>query len=104
MYGNYNHNKWRLWGQEGSCEVCGQVGRLYVDHDHNTGMIRGLLCGACNVGLGCFRDDPRRVRKALEYLERTGSTERLWPSPQASRETSRKFVEVLKKLPWAPKG
>lgn len=43
--------------------------RLAVDHDHETGTIRGLLCMSCNVGLGKFGDNQETLRKALNYLE-----------------------------------
>jgi Recombination endonuclease VII len=42
---------------------------LVVDHDHDSGAIRGLLCRLCNVGLGAFRDDPTFLRAGAEYLE-----------------------------------
>lgn len=39
-----------------------------VDHDHKTGNIRGLLCNACNKGLGLFRDSIYNLEKAKEWL------------------------------------
>lgn len=35
--------------QDGKCAVCGRSGTLYVDHDHDTGVVRGLLCPRCNT-------------------------------------------------------
>lgn len=62
-----------LGAQNGLCAICGhpetsRYRRLSVDHDHNTGKIRGLLCSGCNSGLGRFKDDPARVERALLYL------------------------------------
>lgn len=65
-----------LAAQGGRCAVCGaSVGaahqkRLHVDHDHRTGVIRGLLCGQCNNGIGRFGDNPELLRAAAAYLER----------------------------------
>jgi len=42
--------------------------KLAVDHDHKTGNIRGLLCSACNIGIGNLKDDVEIVRKAVNYL------------------------------------
>lgn len=59
--------------QGGKCAICRSScprGRLSVDHNHETGEIRGLLCRDCNRALGIFRDDPDRLRKAAEYLEK----------------------------------
>lgn len=42
-----------------------------LDHNHSTGMIRGLLCNGCNLALGNVEDSAQRLRKLAEYLERS---------------------------------
>lgn len=63
--------------QGGLCAICGgpPVGNpvLSVDHCHKTDRVRGLLCHLCNVGLGCFKDSPERLQKALVYLQKFSS-------------------------------
>jgi hypothetical protein len=56
--------------QGGRCAICNEVPetRLYVDHDHTTGEVRGLLCTRCNVGLGMFRDNPEYLDAATQYI------------------------------------
>lgn len=62
--------------QNNRCAICGTPemyaprGRLHLDHDHNTMIVRGLLCGNCNAGLGQFKDEPGRLRAAIKYLYR----------------------------------
>lgn len=41
-----------------------------VDHDHETGKVRGLLCNSCNVMLGHSKDDVAILQKGIEYLNR----------------------------------
>jgi Recombination endonuclease VII len=56
--------------QGNACAICKRSGvRLYIDHCHVTRMVRRLLCGRCNTGLGFFSDDPDRLRAAADYLE-----------------------------------
>lgn len=57
--------------QQGGCAICWerQHGRrLAVDHNHKTGIARGLLCVKCNAGLGMFKDDAQRLGWAIDYL------------------------------------
>jgi len=66
-----------LQKQGGCCAICekdetmkikGKVIRLSVDHCHETGKVRGLLCTRCNTGLGNFSDDIDRLKQAIDYL------------------------------------
>ena len=56
--------------QNGLCAICEAAPAAHVDHDHDTGAVRQLLCFNCNGGLGQFRDDPAVLRAAAEYVER----------------------------------
>ena len=63
-----------MWYAQGECcGVCRSEttdGKWWhVDHDHETGKVRGILCHGCNTGLGNFGDDIARMRRAIEYLE-----------------------------------
>lgn len=65
--------------QNEGCMICGGKSvipnserDLYVDHDHETGDIRDLLCNHCNTGLGQFFDKPELLEKAAAYLRRHG--------------------------------
>ena len=55
------------------CAICGMKEdkrRLSIDHDHNTGTVRALLCSGCNKGLGLFMDSYELLNKASSYLRR----------------------------------
>lgn len=61
-----------LLKQHNACAICKQFfsKELYpcIDHDHKTEKVRGLLCARCNYGLGDFKDNPKRLAAAIEYL------------------------------------
>lgn len=52
------------------CGICGKAEPTCIDHCHDTGQVRGLLCLQCNSALGYMQDDPDRLRAAADYLER----------------------------------
>lgn len=54
--------------QGGLCAVCHEAEATQVDHDHETGRVRGILCLHCNAGMGAFRDNPRLIYQAIDYL------------------------------------
>lgn len=60
------------------CQACGDppknVGapvetNLHIDHDHQSGVVRGVLCHSCNLALGHAKDDPGRLRALATYVE-----------------------------------
>ncbi|API52868.1 hypothetical protein BMW22_15695 [Rhizobium leguminosarum] len=50
------------------CVICGTEAGLCVDHNHQSGRVRGMLCGPCNKGLGFFRDNPTLLYRAADYI------------------------------------
>ena len=70
--------------QGGKCAACLRIHarKLHVDHDHETGAIRGLLCVHCNVALGQLEDNPARVLALLKYITSYHETAGL-PQPSA---------------------
>ena len=57
--------------QTGRCAIClcEFIKTPAVDHDHETGIVRGLLCSRCNVGLGIFNDSAIILASAIKYLD-----------------------------------
>lgn len=65
-----------LSDQNNKCAIChtdepGGKGGWHVDHNHDTGIVRGLLCHKCNVGLGHFNDDSILIDRASKYLSKS---------------------------------
>lgn len=61
-----------LISQGGVCAICGgsdEQQAFVVDHDHNTGQVRGILCHRCNCMLGFGRDDTTILQAGIEYLK-----------------------------------
>jgi len=69
-----------LHGQKNKCKICylefvegvpspsNKEYSPHVDHSHESGEVRGLLCGNCNKGLGHFKDSKKNLQSAMEYL------------------------------------
>lgn len=75
--------------QNGRCAICMRKAKLCVDHDHETGLIRGLLCHFCNVMLGNARDSVLILQAGCRYLRRAQRADRaeelpLFPGGQSA--------------------
>lgn len=55
------------------CGICDKASYLQIDHDHTTGVVRGLLCRNCNSLLGSCEDSISRLMRAVKYLEQAGT-------------------------------
>lgn len=61
-----------------TCMICGHIEndrKLHIDHDHETGEVRGKLCRECNHGIGNFRDNTELLQKAITYLKKKSHQE-----------------------------
>lgn len=73
--------------QDGACAICGgPPGKqgFHIDHNHDTGKVRGLLCGVCNTSLGGFRDSTQVLESAILYLKGGNQDAQPKGSPSAS--------------------
>ena len=64
----------QMTAQGGCCAICrgndpGGHGRWHVDHDHESGKVRGILCSNCNLGVGNVKDNVELLRRMVEYLQ-----------------------------------
>lgn len=80
------------------CAICRKPVDAYViDHDHSSGIVRGLLCHPCNVGLGNFQDSVEIVSRAVAYLK----SKRTPGDIAASFSTRRLIRRLHRKYPAA---
>lgn len=109
-----------LRSQNYACAICGKKVtdkkiknfhlkmELCVDHDHSSGLVRGLLCGNCNSGLGMFKDSQQSLNNAVNYLTNTPMTlflqnnlvgrrklKKLLKSPTVQKAVSEESAEAL---------
>lgn len=69
--------------RHGDCYICqkpetakdtkGRIKALAIDHNHDTGKVRGVLCQRCNLALGAFQDNIETIKRAISYLNSFGS-------------------------------
>jgi len=78
--------------QGGVCAICGRPDPEHVDHSHDTGAVRGILCFNCNGGLGQFRDSVDALLAAAAYLDARG--ESVLELVGVIRDRARELVEV----------
>jgi hypothetical protein len=67
FYGMYD-------AQNGKCGICGSeidLDTCRIDHNHKTGKVRGILCAACNTGIGLLKDSDEVLLNAVNYLRKT---------------------------------
>ena len=67
--------KEKLESQNNACEICKSPDPRskkgwHIDHDHTTGLTRGILCAFCNVMIGNAFDDPEKLKAGIEYLRK----------------------------------
>lgn len=94
--------------QKGKCKICNEETELVVDHNHETGKVRGLLCRQCNIALGAIKDNTSFLKRAISYLELVpkvsiilpihdmkGGAEFLWSSINALMQQSYQDFEII---------
>ena len=72
--------QYMLTAQGSACAICrrpfdltiGTPNSPHIDHDHDTGALRGLLCGSCNRAIGLLQDSPNLTWAATQYLDKKG--------------------------------
>jgi hypothetical protein len=92
--------------QDGRCAICrttrpgGRGESWHIDHDGVTGQVRGLLCGACNTGIGLLKHDPDVIAAALRYVKRHRQMQLFGPEGPKLRGAA--VADFLTELGGAP--
>jgi len=76
IYGITEHQyEAMVQAQGGKCKICNgkEKQRLSIDHCHNTGTVRGLLCKKCNSAIGLLDDNVAMLQRAINYIESGGT-------------------------------
>lgn len=64
---------WLIEQKKKGCQNCGRLSkRMHVDHDHKTGVVRGVLCHGCNASLGFAGDNSAILRNLATYIDTKG--------------------------------
>ncbi|BCW78328.1 hypothetical protein NicSoilC5_03470 [Arthrobacter sp. NicSoilC5] len=82
-YGLTPREAYQLLGTPRLCDLCEEQQATHIDHNHDTGKVRGVLCTTCNAGLGMFQDSARLLGKGVTYLEKNGSYGLEWHDTEA---------------------
>jgi hypothetical protein len=113
-YGISGQEYLEMWNAQGGvCAICGNaemkihrgtLAFLSVDHNHQNGKVRGLLCSTCNAGLGAFRDDRELIAKALDYLHSNDEERTQNSRPSKAEKDMQEMQETIEELGRAVRG
>lgn len=82
--------------QKGRCKICKEeTAKMHVDHCHDTGKVRGLLCQRCNTGIGQLRHSPRILKAAAHYLRVVSQKSTVRPNGAFLRFPAAKLTQTV---------
>jgi predicted nucleic acid-binding Zn-ribbon protein len=81
-------------GQGRRCGICSTPDDLVIDHCHDTGQLRGVLCRACNRALGLLGDTPEAIVRAIAYLAPTHDFRDGVPPPGSPGSSGRRASSI----------
>lgn len=68
---NLTDSEFKILNNIKLCMICNKEPAKCIDHCHKTGIVRGVLCNSCNLGLGKFKDNIESLQTAIKYLEQS---------------------------------